>query len=76
MDTLKAVLKEAVGMFVDDGSFAIAILIIVAVAAWASFQLGPGSLGAASILFVGCLAALAENVIRTARKAGRAPPDK
>jgi uncharacterized membrane protein len=73
MDILKALLKEAIGMFVDDGSLAIAILIIVAVAAWVSFRFEQGSLEAAAILFLGCLAALAENVIRTARKSADPP---
>jgi uncharacterized membrane protein len=73
MDTLKVLLQEAIGMFVDDGSLAIAILIVVAVAAWASFQFEHGSLETAWILFVGCLAALAENVVRTARKSGGSP---
>lgn len=73
MDILKALLKEAIGMFVDDGSLAIAILIIVAVAAWVSVRFEQGSLETGAILFVGCLAVLAENVIRTARKSGDPP---
>jgi uncharacterized membrane protein len=73
MDTLNALLKEAIGMFVDDGSLAIAILTIVAVAAWVSFGFEQGSLETAAILFVGCLAALAENVVRTVRKSGGPP---
>jgi hypothetical protein len=43
MDILKALLKEAIGMFVDDGSLAIAILTIVAIA-WVSFRFEQGSL--------------------------------
>jgi hypothetical protein len=70
MDTLNALLKEAIGMFVDDGSLAIAILIIVAVATWVSLRFEQGSLETGAILFVGCLAALVENVIRTVRKSG------
>ena len=73
MDILKALLREAIGMFVDDGSLAIAILTIVAIAAWVSFQFEQASLETAAILFVGCLAALAENVVRTVRKSGRPP---
>jgi carbon starvation protein CstA len=73
VNILKALLKEAIGMFVDDGSLAIAILIIVAIAAWVAFQFEHGSLETAAILFVGCLAALAENVIRTVRKSAQPP---
>jgi hypothetical protein len=73
MDTLNALLKETIGMFVDDGSLAIAILTIVAIAALVSFRFEQGSLETAAILFVGCLAALAENVVRTARKSGGPP---
>jgi hypothetical protein len=73
MDVVNTLLKEAIGMFVDDGSLAIAILIIVAIAAWISFRLEQGSLATAAILLVGCLAALAENVVRTVRKSGGPP---
>jgi hypothetical protein len=73
MNTLNALLKEAIGMFVDDGSLAIAILTVVAIAAWVSLRLEQGSLETAAILFVGCLAALTENVVRTARKSGDPP---
>jgi uncharacterized membrane protein len=73
MDTLNALLKEAIGMFVDDGSLAIAILTIVAIAALVSFRFEQGTLETALILFVGCLAALAENVVRTAGKPGGPP---
>jgi hypothetical protein len=69
MDTLKALLDEAIGMFVDDGSLAIALLVIVAVAAWVSFQFEHASAMTGVILLVGSLVALAENVIRTVRKA-------
>jgi hypothetical protein len=69
MDTLKALLDEAIGMFVDDGSLAIALLVIVAIATWVSLQFEHASAMIAVILLVGCLVALAENVIRTVRKA-------
>jgi len=73
MDILKAVLKEAMGMFVDDGILAIAILTIVAVAAWVSFRFEQGSLETAAVLVVGSFAALVENVARTVRKSGGPP---
>jgi hypothetical protein len=73
MDALNGLLKEAIGMFIDDGSLAIAILVVVAIAAWISFQFEQESPVTATILFVGCLAALAENVVRTVRKSGSPP---
>jgi len=53
IDILKALLKEAIGMFVDDGSLAIAILTIVAIAAWGFLPIRTGSLETAAILFCG-----------------------
>ncbi len=71
MDTLKALLNEAIGMFVDDGSLALAILVIVAVATCVSFQFEHASAMTAVILLVGCPFAIAENIIRTVRKSAR-----
>ena len=69
MDTLKTLLDEVIGLFVDDGSLAIGILAIVAFAAWVSFRFEHASAMIAVVLLVGCLLALAENVIRTVRRA-------
>ena len=71
MNTIRALLDELVGMFVDDGSLAIAILAVVAVAGWVSLRFANASAAVAVILCVGCAAALIENVVRTARKANR-----
>jgi hypothetical protein len=71
MNALNALLDEVVGMFVDDGSLAIAILAIVAVAGWVSMRFENASSVVGAILILGCLAALIENVVRTTRKAGR-----
>ena len=70
MKTLNALLDEVLGMFVDDGSLAIVILAIVGLASWISIRFENASAVVGSILFVGCLAALVENVVRTTRKAG------
>ena len=68
MNTFKALIDEILGMFVDDGSLAFAILIIVIVAGGISlrFEDHPYVIGA--ILYIGCLSALVENVVRTAQK--------
>ena len=72
MSTLNALVDELLGMFVDDGSLAIAILATVALAGWISMRFeSPFAVGV--ILLVGCLAVLTENIARTARNAGRSP---
>jgi hypothetical protein len=72
MSTLKGLLRELVGLFVDDGSLVAAIFAIVAVAAVLATRFQAVT-AVAIVLSVGCLAALIENVIRTARKAARKP---
>jgi uncharacterized membrane protein YgdD (TMEM256/DUF423 family) len=69
MNTLNALIDEVLGLFVDDGSLALATLAIVALAGWVSLRFENASLAVGIILFVGCLVALAENVLRSARKA-------
>ena len=69
MNTLNAVVDEVLGMFVDDGSLALAILAIVALAGWVWLRFENASVAVGTILFAGCLAALVENVFRSARKA-------
>ena len=68
MKTLKALINEVFGLFVDDGSFAIAILVLVAVAALVSTRFENASAVVGAILFIGCLVVLVENIVRTARK--------
>jgi hypothetical protein len=65
---VKRILEEAIGLFVDDGLFALAIVICVtlvgALALWASGlrpYCGP-------LLFVGLAAILVESALRRARK--------
>jgi hypothetical protein len=72
MDAIKALLRQGVALFVDDGSLAIAILITIAVAAWASFRFEDGS-ATATILVVGCVAILVENVVRAMRRSPARP---
>jgi hypothetical protein len=68
MKTLNALINEVFGMFVDDGSLAIAILVMVAVAAWVSMRFANASAVVGAILFIGVLATLVENIVRTTRK--------
>jgi len=68
MSRLTAILREVFGLFVDDGSLAIAILIWIGVVAFALPALGLPEVWRAIILFVGCIAILVENVARSARR--------
>lgn len=61
--------RELVGLFVDDGSLALALIVWVAAAGLLLPYLPAGAQWAAPILFLaGCLAILAENVGRAARR--------
>lgn len=67
MTALTALLKELIGLFVDDGALALAIAAIV-VLAGISAAIIPGVPAVpGAILSVGCLAALFVNVMRSGR---------
>lgn len=68
MRTLTAILREVAGLFVDDGSLALAILAIVAVAAFLAIVLKASAFVVGLVLLGGCVAVLIENVIRTAQR--------
>jgi hypothetical protein len=79
MTALMAALRELAGLFVDDGSLALAILGIVALAAILA-ALASG-LWAGAALLVGCLGVLLTNVISAAQRqriqsAARARPQR
>jgi hypothetical protein len=68
MSTLVAVFRELAGLFVDDGSLALAILAVVVLAA-ISATLMPGvPLAAGAILLLGCLGVLFANVARAGHR--------
>jgi hypothetical protein len=68
MKTILAILREVAGLFVDDGSLALAILAVVAVAAFLAVVLKVSALAVGLVLLGGCVAVLIENVIRTAHR--------
>ena len=68
MRALTAILREIAGLFVDDGSLALAILAIVAVAAFLAIVLKVSAFVVGLVLLGGCVAVLIENVIRTAQR--------
>lgn len=67
MEILKALIKEMIGMFVDDGSLALAILLVTGCAAFVALRF-EATFFAAIVLLVGSLAVLCENVVRSARR--------
>ena len=68
MDWIKAVWAEFIGLFVDDGSLAIAVLVWLAVCWILLPRLGLPSVWQPSLLFVGLALILAESAIRRARQ--------
>jgi hypothetical protein len=66
MNTLKQALQELLGLFVEDGSLALAILVLVAAAALLVAAAAPKLLVGA-LLLGGSVALLAENVLRAQR---------
>jgi len=70
MTMLVSASRMLVGLFVDDGSLALAILVIVLLS-WIFSTLMPEmSLAAGAMILVGCLSVLFANVIKAARRAG------
>jgi hypothetical protein len=68
MNAVLAVFWELIGLFVDDGSLAIAILMVVALAAVCASNTPHPPMVSGAILLLGCLGALVENVIRAGRR--------
>jgi hypothetical protein len=69
VSTLALIVRELIGLFIDDGSLAIAIIVVVILAVMSAAVDAPG-LVTAGVLFPGCLVAVLENISRTARKTG------
>lgn len=68
MSWLKSIFREIFGLFVDDGSFAIAILVWLAVLWLALPRLPIPATWHGVILFAGLIAILIESVLRRARQ--------
>jgi hypothetical protein len=67
MNWLKNILREIFGLFVDEGSFALAILIWLAVVRWAAPRLNIPSGITGVLLFAGLALILAESATRYSR---------
>ena len=68
MKWLKNILREIFGLFVDDGNFALAILLWLAVVRWATPHLNIPSGITGVILFAGLALILAESTTRYSRQ--------
>ncbi|HEV2606946.1 MAG TPA: hypothetical protein VGT79_03080 [Xanthomonadaceae bacterium] len=68
MQWLKTIFEELIGLFVDDGSFAIAILVWLALLWLLLPRLPMPAVWNGPILFVGLGLILVESVLRRARK--------
>jgi hypothetical protein len=68
VSVLAAILRDVAGLFVDDGSLALAILGVVAIAAVVAALAPDLPLLAGATLVLGCLGVLLVNVTREARR--------
>jgi hypothetical protein len=68
MGWIKSVAREVWGLFVDDGSFAAAIVVWLALVLLAVRRVAWGARFGGVVLFVGLAAVLIENVLRYARR--------
>lgn len=68
MNSARAAARELIGLFVDDGSLAAAVLVWVAVVVLAFPAMPIDSGWLAATLFVGVAAILVENLLRAARR--------
>jgi hypothetical protein len=68
MRALRAVFRELLGLFVDDGALALAILAVVILAAISAALIPDAPLAAGAILLLGCLGVLSASVARAARR--------
>ena len=72
---MKGVLRELIGLFVDDGALALEICGIVALSALLATALPKTLLVAGTVLALGCPVVLALNTLRAARGSRKARTD-
>jgi hypothetical protein len=68
MNLIVRAFKQLVGLFVEDGTLALLLIIWVGIAALALPRVPINSSWDAVILFAGCVAILVENVARAGRR--------
>jgi hypothetical protein len=69
MSWIRTVAREFVGLFVDDGSFALAIVVWLAVSLASRYWIGGSGAWVGPALVLGLAAILLENVARSGRRA-------
>lgn len=67
MNTLRSILEEVVGLFIDDGMLALLCVVLIAVVTGAILLLGLPGLWGGTLLLGGCIAILAWSVARAAK---------
>jgi hypothetical protein len=68
MNVLEAMLRELLGLFVDDGAFAAEIGLVVMLAVASAALIPDLPLATGAILLLGCLGVLMASVARAARR--------
>ena len=69
MGTLRAILHEIIGLFVDDGSLALALVVWCALVGLLMLTVSSVTMTAAgAALLAGCVAVLLVNIVTAARK--------
>lgn len=67
MSALVSIARELIGLFIDDGSLAVAIIAVVILSVMSAGVDAPGPV-TGGVLFFGCLIAVLENILRATRK--------
>lgn len=68
MKSLTAVIKELIGLFVEDGALALAIIVVVAIASISAAFLPGVPAVAGMILLLGCVGVLFASVMRARQR--------
>ena len=68
MTTLATASRMLIGLFVDDGSLALAIFVVVLLAGIFATLMSHAPLVAGAVLLIGCLAVLFANVMKAAQE--------
>ena len=68
MNALEAAIRELIGLFVDDGWFALRIVAVVVLAGISATLMPAAPWAAGAILLFGCIGTLITSVMRSARR--------
>ncbi len=67
MNALRTIIQELIGLFIDDGLFAAAVVVWAALVGFVAPVAGIPAMWRAALLFVGLAVILVESVVRRAR---------